>query len=84
MYIQKRMPTSFSNYLKHVLQLLFVVFALTASVTRITDRRHHWWDVLAGAAMGATSAYLAVRCKLVTHFVLLRECSMACSFSCTY
>ncbi|XP_026763392.2 putative phosphatidate phosphatase [Galleria mellonella] len=32
-------------------QILCLLAALCCSVSRITDRRHHWWDVLAGAVL---------------------------------
>lgn len=60
-YLQIRVPTTYSNYMKHVLQLAFVAFTVAASVTRVSDKRHHWWDVAAGDSFGAIFAYLAVR-----------------------
>ncbi|CAH0724198.1 unnamed protein product, partial [Brenthis ino] len=48
-----------------LLQLLCALYAVACPLTRVTDRRHHWWDVLAGAVMGvATVAYtVLVLCK---------------------
>ncbi|KAG5863616.1 hypothetical protein JTB14_007728 [Gonioctena quinquepunctata] len=31
-------------------------YSLLFSITRITDQRHHWWDVLAGMIMGIAIA----------------------------
>ena len=38
--------------------LFFVCFAISASITRVIDRRHHWWDVLGGDVFGITTALL--------------------------
>lgn len=56
-YLQRRMiPVTYT--LLPLLQILCIVWALCCSLTRITDRRHHWWDVLAGSIVGvATSVY---------------------------
>ncbi|KAG8292696.1 hypothetical protein J6590_033114 [Homalodisca vitripennis] len=35
------------------LQLALLIWMLTCSITRVTDHRHHWWDVLAGCVLGA-------------------------------
>ncbi|GBP35795.1 Phospholipid phosphatase homolog 1.2 homolog [Eumeta japonica] len=40
-----------------LLQLACVVFAAVASLTRITDHRHHWWDVLVGAIIGFSTVW---------------------------
>ncbi|RZC41628.1 uncharacterized protein BDFB_011811, partial [Asbolus verrucosus] len=33
-----------------------LTWSLVCSLSRITDRRHHWWDVLAGAFLGMCGA----------------------------
>lgn len=43
------------------LQVLVLVWALVCSLTRITDRRHHWWDVLAGSVLGVLVGMYTVR-----------------------
>ncbi|XP_022188348.2 phospholipid phosphatase 1 [Nilaparvata lugens] len=43
------------------LQVLVCVWALVCSLTRITDRRHHWWDVLAGSVLGVLVGMYTVR-----------------------
>ncbi|XP_050674641.1 putative phosphatidate phosphatase isoform X3 [Leptidea sinapis] len=39
-----------------VLQLVCLSYAAASSLTRITDHRHHWWDVLTGAVIGVLCA----------------------------
>lgn len=36
-----------------IIQILCVATAVLCSVSRMTDHRHHWWDVLAGAVIAA-------------------------------
>ncbi|CAH0724196.1 unnamed protein product, partial [Brenthis ino] len=59
-YLQRR-AFSWQNrivFLVPIVQLLCLAYAAICSLTRITDRRHHWWDVLTGAFIGlATSLY---------------------------
>ena len=38
----------------------FISFALLCSISRIIDKRHHWWDVLAGMLIGMFFAYITV------------------------
>ncbi len=60
-YMQKRFHyyESVSTLMKPWIQFGFVTYAAAASITRITDRRHHWWDVLAGSFFGVVTAALA-------------------------
>ncbi|CAG9564248.1 unnamed protein product [Danaus chrysippus] len=70
-YLQRR---AFSWHSRSVLvvpllQVLCIIYSVTCPLTRITDHRHHWWDVLAGAFMGiATVIYtVLVLCKNFSH-----------------
>ena len=40
---------------------MFLLWALVCSLSRITDHRHHWWDVVAGSVVGVVSALYTVR-----------------------
>lgn len=50
-YLQIRLSTKML-YLKSWLQSLVCIWALMCCATRISDRRHHWWDVAAGIVLG--------------------------------
>ncbi|KAL1110332.1 hypothetical protein AAG570_007865, partial [Ranatra chinensis] len=39
---------------------LIFLWAIFCAWTRITDRRHHWWDVIAGATLGIVIAFFSV------------------------
>ncbi|XP_031640300.1 phospholipid phosphatase 3-like isoform X2 [Contarinia nasturtii] len=57
-YLQMRTPKIRSKLLIPTLQCVFLLYAFLCSVSRITDHRHHWWDVLAGAKIGIVFASL--------------------------
>lgn len=37
-----------------------LTWALVCSLTRITDKRHHWWDVAAGMLLGSLTALYSI------------------------
>ncbi|XP_063894268.1 phospholipid phosphatase 3-like isoform X2 [Helicoverpa armigera] len=61
-YLQRR-AFSWHNrsvLLVPLLQILCIVYAAVCSLSRLSDHRHHWWDVLVGGAMGALSVLYTV------------------------
>lgn len=46
--------------LRHLLQFLLLMFAWYTALTRISDYKHHWSDVMAGAAIGLSYALVVV------------------------
>ena len=60
MYVQRRIGTKYSNLWKHLLQMAFICFALICSISRIIDKRHHWWDVMTGMIIGILFGYATV------------------------
>ncbi|CAH1108677.1 unnamed protein product [Psylliodes chrysocephalus] len=58
LYIQSRMSCEKSFLLKHVIQYLAIVAAIVVAMTRISDYKHHWSDVLGGCVLGTTIAFL--------------------------
>lgn len=56
-----RMPTRHTGQLlKPLLVTICLLWGVVSSLTRITDRRHHWWDVLAGTILGSVGAFYAL------------------------
>lgn len=52
MYIQKRFTWRGSKLLKHGFQFILLMAAWYTVMTRISDYKHHWSDVMAGFAIG--------------------------------
>lgn len=70
-FLQARSPRIRSKLLLPTIQCTILLYALLCSISRITDNRHHWWDVLAGAKIGILFASLTVRVHLHYSFFLL-------------
>ncbi|XP_067002703.1 phospholipid phosphatase 1 isoform X2 [Anabrus simplex] len=64
-FIQVRVPDNITYLLVPWLHCLCALWCLVCSLTRITDHRHHWWDVLAGSIFGLAIAVFTVKlfCK---------------------
>ncbi|CAH1958706.1 unnamed protein product [Acanthoscelides obtectus] len=60
-YLQKRMTWNGSTLLKHTLQFLGVLSAVFTAMTRVSDYKHHWSDVLCGLLLGALVACVTAR-----------------------
>lgn len=57
-YLQTRMTWRGSKLLKHFLQYTLVMITWFTSLSRISDYKHHWSDVMAGAFLGVIMAVL--------------------------
>ncbi|XP_044745892.1 putative phosphatidate phosphatase isoform X1 [Coccinella septempunctata] len=61
-YLHKRMTWDGSKLLRHTLQYLAVLAAIFTGMTRISDYKHHWSDVLAGLSLGCAVAVITATC----------------------
>jgi len=60
-FLQLRMPKVPISYLmKPFLQFGLLLIAWYVSLTRVSDYKHHWSDVLAGGLIGSTVAFLSL------------------------
>lgn len=59
-YLQNRIPKIRSYFTILFLQALCLTWACFCATSRISDNRHHWWDVLAGSIIGIIFATLTV------------------------
>ncbi|XP_052868286.1 phospholipid phosphatase 1-like isoform X1 [Anopheles cruzii] len=57
-YLEKRVPRLRSVLTVPLCQMVLMCWAVFCSLSRITDNRHHWWDVLAGSIAGALAAII--------------------------
>lgn len=60
LYLQYRMKWRGSRLLKHFLQFMLIIIAWFTALSRISDYKHHWSDVLAGSVIGILFAFLVV------------------------
>lgn len=61
-YLQLRMTWKGSKLLKHFLQLICLTMAWFTAMSRVSDYKHHWSDVLAGLTLGTVVALIIVNC----------------------
>ncbi|KOX72775.1 Putative phosphatidate phosphatase [Melipona quadrifasciata] len=66
LYLQLRMTWKGSKLLKHFLQLLCLLMAWFTALSRVSDYKHHWSDVLAGSTLGTIVALVVKRKKAKT------------------
>ncbi|CAG9806291.1 unnamed protein product [Chironomus riparius] len=57
-YLESRMRYNGSKLLKHFIQLFFICGALYTGLSRISDYKHHYTDVLAGLILGSLISYV--------------------------
>lgn len=60
-FLHARMTWRGSKLLKNFIQYGLILFSWFTCMTRISDYKHHWSDVLAGAALGTIVALTVVR-----------------------
>ncbi|XP_070069284.1 putative phosphatidate phosphatase isoform X2 [Drosophila takahashii] len=63
LYLQSRMTWRGSKLLRHLLQFVFIMVAWYTALSRVSDYKHHWSDVLAGSLIGSS-------CALIVSYVL--------------
>lgn len=79
-YLQNRLPNR-TMFLKPWLQCLISLWAVTCSLTRIGDNRHHWWDVLAGSIFGVIFSIVTVVLSCGKFQLATKSMSQACGDS---
>ena len=62
LYIEARIHFPQSKFLKFFLQLVVAQLGILCSLSRVSDYKHHWSDVLAGLLLGILIAVLIFDC----------------------
>ncbi|XP_071394581.1 phospholipid phosphatase 1-like isoform X2 [Centroberyx affinis] len=60
LYIQARLKSEWARLLRPTIQFFLISTALYVGLSRVSDYKHHWSDVLAGLLQGAVVAALTV------------------------
>ncbi|XP_068166550.1 phospholipid phosphatase 1-like [Antennarius striatus] len=66
LYIQARLSSQWARLLRPTIQFFLIATAVYVGLTRVSDYKHHWSDVLTGLLVGGLVAILTVFC--VTSF----------------
>ncbi|XP_029016697.1 phospholipid phosphatase 1-like [Betta splendens] len=62
LYIQARLRARWSRLLRPTIQFFLIATAVYVGLSRVSDYKHHWSDVLAGLLQGAAVAVFTVSC----------------------
>lgn len=66
LYVQARLRSRWARLLRPTIQFFLIATAVYVGLSRVSDYKHHWSDVLAGLLQGGLVALLNVAC--VTNF----------------
>nr|XP_020852909.1 phospholipid phosphatase 1 isoform X4 [Phascolarctos cinereus] len=72
LYLQARMKADWARLLRPTLQFAFIALSIYVGLSRVSDYKHHWSDVLTGLIQGAVVAILVV--VFVSDFFEERNC----------
>lgn len=70
LYLQARLQTEWSRLLRPTVQFFLIASSLYVGMSRVSDYKHHWSDVLTGLLQGAVVAVLIVstmNCGRIAH-----------------
>lgn len=60
-YIERKTRKLNIRYSVSLVYVLLIAWAIFCSASRVTDHRHHWWDVAVGSIYGILTAIYTVR-----------------------
>uniref|UniRef100_A0A3B3X1K1 Phosphatidic acid phosphatase type 2/haloperoxidase domain-containing protein n=1 Tax=Poecilia mexicana TaxID=48701 RepID=A0A3B3X1K1_9TELE len=65
LYLQARLQVQWARLLRPTLQFFLIAASVYTGLSRVSDYKHHWSDVLTGLLQGAGMALLVVRAAIV-------------------
>lgn len=69
LYLQARLRAHWARLLRPTIQFFLIAASIYTGLSRVSDYKHHWSDVLMGLLQGALMALLVVNAfKLLQHF----------------
>lgn len=68
-FLHARMTWRGSKLLKNFIQFGLILFSWFTCMTRISDYKHHWSDVLAGATLGTIVALVVVGLNILNFLI---------------
>lgn len=66
LYLQARLQVDWARLLRPTLQFFLIAASVFTGLSRVSDYKHHWSDVLTGLLQGALMAILVVSAVTVT------------------
>ncbi|XP_010778355.1 lipid phosphate phosphohydrolase 1-like, partial [Notothenia coriiceps] len=62
LYLQARLQVEWARLLRPTMQFFLIAASVFTGLSRVSDYKHHWSDVLTGLLQGAIMALLVVFC----------------------